>query len=149
MSRCPEFQKTHCKSCDTPCRLMITHTIESYRIASQKKTKSNLQIQRICQNSNSWLLKQTSKQHTLWSCLICCANLKWIRRVSVKMQGGHDAVHRRTDGQGETSILPFQLCWSRGYNDIALNCQLGSLNNPHFIWKCSIKPFLFFFYTFL
>ena len=29
---------------DTPCRLMITHTIESYRIPSQKKTKSKLQI---------------------------------------------------------------------------------------------------------
>ena len=29
---------------DTPRRLMITHTIESYWIPSQKKTKSNLQI---------------------------------------------------------------------------------------------------------
>ena len=29
---------------DTPHRLMITHTIESYWIPSQKKTKSKLQI---------------------------------------------------------------------------------------------------------
>ena len=29
---------------DTPRRLMITHTIESYWIPSQKKTKSKLQI---------------------------------------------------------------------------------------------------------
>ena len=29
---------------DTPRRLMITHTIESYCIPSQKKTKSKLQI---------------------------------------------------------------------------------------------------------
>ena len=29
---------------DTPCRLMITHSIESYLIPSQKKTKSKLQI---------------------------------------------------------------------------------------------------------
>ena len=32
------------RSEDTPCRLMITHTIESYWIPSQKKTKSKLQI---------------------------------------------------------------------------------------------------------
>ena len=29
---------------DNPCRLMITHTIESYWIPSQKKTTSKLQI---------------------------------------------------------------------------------------------------------
>ena len=32
------------RSEDTPCRLMITHIIESYWISSQKKTKSKLQI---------------------------------------------------------------------------------------------------------
>ena len=32
------------RSDDTPRRLMITHTIESYWIPSQKKTKSMLQI---------------------------------------------------------------------------------------------------------
>ena len=32
------------RSEDTPHRLMITHTIESYWIPSQKKTKSKLQI---------------------------------------------------------------------------------------------------------
>ena len=32
------------RSEDTPCRLMITHIIESYWIPSQKKTKSKLQI---------------------------------------------------------------------------------------------------------
>ena len=32
------------RSEDTPRRLMITHTIESYWIPSQKKTKSKLQI---------------------------------------------------------------------------------------------------------
>ena len=29
---------------DTPCRLMITHTIDSYWIPSRKKTKSKLYI---------------------------------------------------------------------------------------------------------
>ena len=32
------------RSEDTPRRLMITHTIKSYWIPSQKKTKSKLQI---------------------------------------------------------------------------------------------------------
>ena len=37
-------QLEHLHSEDTPHRLMITHTIESYWIPSQKKTKSMLQI---------------------------------------------------------------------------------------------------------
>ena len=60
-------------------------------------------------------------RHTFWSCLIRCANMKWIRWVLLKIQSGHDSVHRRTDrqtdGQGDTSIPPFQLRWSGGYND--------------------------------
>ena len=55
-------------------------------------------------------------RHTFWSCLIRCANMKWIRWVFLKIQSGHVSVHRRTDGQGDTSIPPFQLRWSWGYN---------------------------------
>ena len=36
-------------------------------------------------------------RHTFWSCLIRCANMKWIRLVSWKIQSGHGFVHRRTD----------------------------------------------------
>ena len=56
-------------------------------------------------------------RHTFWSCLIRCANMKWIRWVLLKIQSGQDSVHRRTDGQGDTSIPPYQLRWSGGYND--------------------------------
>ena len=56
-------------------------------------------------------------RHTFWSCLIRCENMKWIRWVLLKIQSGHDSVHRRTDGQGDTSIPPYQLRWSGGYND--------------------------------
>ena len=45
--------------------------------------------------------------HTFWSCLIGCVNIKWIRWVLLKLQSRHDSVHRWTDGQGETSIPPF------------------------------------------
>ena len=65
-------------------------------------------------------------RHTFWSCLISCANMKWIRRVLLKIQSGHDSVHRQTDGQtdgqtegrrdgqGETSIPPFNFVEARG-----------------------------------
>ena len=55
-------------------------------------------------------------RHTFWSCLIRCANMKWIRWVLLKIQSGHYSVHRRTDGQGDTSIPPFQLRWIGGIN---------------------------------
>ena len=42
--------------------------------------------------------------------------MKWIRWVLLKIQSGHNTVHRRTDGQGDTSKPPFQLRWSGGYN---------------------------------
>ena len=38
-------------------------------------------------------------RHTFWSCLIRCANMKWIRWVFLKIQSGHDSVHRQTDGR--------------------------------------------------
>ena len=43
-------------------------------------------------------------QHTFWSCLIRCTNMKWIRWVLLKIQSGHDPVHRRTDGQMDKVI---------------------------------------------
>ena len=57
-------------------------------------------------------------RHTFWSCLIRCANMIWIRWVLLKIQSGHDSVHRWTDGQGDTSIPPFQPRWSGGYNKV-------------------------------
>ena len=84
------------RSEDTPCRLMITHTIESYWISSQKKTKSKLQI------FEFWNGHYT--RHTFWSCLIRCANMKWIRWVLLKIQSRHDSIHRWTDGQTDKVI---------------------------------------------
>ena len=50
-------------------------------------------------------------RHTNLSCLIRCVNMKWIWQVLLKIQSGHDSVHRRTDGwtdgQGVTSIPLF------------------------------------------
>ena len=81
-----------------PHLLIITHTIDSYWIPSQTKTKSNLQIYRICQISNVWIKTNYTRQ-TCCSCLITCVNMKWIRRVFLKMESGYHSVHSRTDGQ--------------------------------------------------
>ena len=62
MRFCPENWKKlqqleRLRSEDTPHHLMITHTIESYWIPSQKKTKSKLQIYKIRQNFKKLLDK--------------------------------------------------------------------------------------------
>ena len=38
-------------------------------------------------------------RHTFGSCLIRCANMKWIQWVLLKIQSWHDSVHRRTGRQ--------------------------------------------------
>ena len=79
-------------------------------------------------------LNKHCTRHTFGSCLIRCSNMKWIRWVLLKIQSGHDSVHRqtgrRTDGQGETSIPPFQLRWSEGYNK--MTCASRVWINKHF-----------------
>ena len=108
--QCELEQLEHLRSEDTPHRLVITHTIESYWIPSQKKTKSKLQILNL-QIFLFWNGHYT--RHTLWCCSIRCANMKWIRWVLLKIQSGHDSVHRRTDGQTDKVILR----WSWGYKN--------------------------------
>ena len=102
-----------------PSRPMITHTItmDSYQIPCHNKTNSKLQIPKICQTFK--FCNNLYTQHTFWSCLIRCANMKWIRLVSLwKIQSGHDFVHRRTGGRqadGRTTWnqnTPFQLRWN-------------------------------------
>ena len=75
-------------------------------------------------------------RHTSWSCLIRCANMKWIRWVLLKIQSGHDSVHRRTDGQGDTSIPPYQLRWSGGYNKLV---DLFDLDHWLCLWPWVIR----------
>ena len=77
-----------------PRRLMITHTIEVKRKQSQTyKFKEFAKILKF----EFWNKQYT--RHTFLNCLIRCANMKWIRWVLLKIQSGHDSVHRRTDGQ--------------------------------------------------
>ena len=86
-------------------------------------------------------------RHTFWSCLIRCANMKWIRRVLLKIQSGHDSVnrHRWTDGQGETSIPHFQLRRSGGLGWVGMGGVGGGRykntystnSSDHPLWRLS------------
>ena len=101
-----QLEPLHSKN--TPCCPMITHTIDSFQIPSQNKTKSKLQIWKICQKFKFWNFAiNFYMRHTFWSCLIRCVNMKWIWLVLWKLRRGHDSVYRRTDGWRETSIPPF------------------------------------------
>ena len=75
------------------------------------------------------ILKKMSTRHTC-CCLIRFVNIKWIRWVLLKIQSGHDSVHRRADGQGETSVPFFQFRWlgSGGYKKQALGYTAA--------WQC-------------
>ena len=84
--------------------------------------------------SNFPILKQTVQMTCLWSFLIRCANIKWIRRVLLKIQRRHDSVQRRTDGQGETSIPPpfnFIEAWGIKILKVVLCicCQVTTIND--------------------
>ena len=118
---------------------MVTHTIDSYWITSQNMTKSKLQIQRICQKFIFFLFwKKLYMRHPFWSCWIRCVNMKWIHHVLWKIQSGHDSVHRqtdgRTDGQGETSIPPFNFV--RGWGGGIITWKVK------WKWKHLIKGFI-------
>ena len=72
-------------------------------------------------------------RHTFWSSLIRCANMKWIQRVLLKIQSGHDSVHRQTDGRTRwNQYTPLQLHWNGGYNNFAKKkCCLLVDDNLH------------------
>ena len=117
---------------------MITHTIGSYRIPSQNKTKSNLQISRICQHFKH-LNSALYRWHTFWSCVKRCVTMKWMRLVLLKIQSRHDSVHRGTDRQMDrwtrwNQYTPHQLRWAMVI--INLFCFHLIINNSN--W-CSLQ----------
>ena len=102
-----------------PRRPITIYTIDSYWTPIQNKTKSNLQnnYKKLPNLPIVWFWKQLGTQHTFWSWLMRCVNIEWIWWVLLKMPSEHDYVYRRTDrradgqtdGQGGTSVPPFQL----------------------------------------
>ena len=77
------------RSEDTLRRLMITHTIESYWIQVRRRQSQNYKFKEFAKISNVLILNKHYTWLTFWSCLIRCANMKWIRWVLLKIQDGH------------------------------------------------------------
>ena len=95
------------RSEDTPCRLMITHIIESYWIPSQKKTKSKLQVLRICQNCKSFNCETNFTRDTPSEVPTSIVEVtEWTRFCP------------QTDGRRETSIPRFHLRWWKNTYDV-------------------------------
>ena len=59
--------------------------------------------------------------HTFLSCLIRCANMKWIRRVLLKIQSGHVSVHRQTDGSTDRWTIKHMI---QIFKRLCLNCSM-------------------------
>ena len=80
---------------------------------SQVKTRQSqsYKFKEFAKTSNFEILKSTLHAIHLLKLFDKMCKVKWIRLVLLKIQSGHDSVHRRTDGwtdgQGETSIPPF------------------------------------------
>ena len=112
------------------------HDYPYYWVILDPKSKDRVKVTNLNNLPKFQILTFWNKlytRHTFRSCLVRCANIKWIWRVLLVLQSGHDSVHRRTDGQtdgqGETSIPPFQLRWSGGYNN-GIACDLRRLKRP-------------------
>ena len=90
----------------------IYHCILDPKSKEDKVKVTNLKNSPKFQSFEFWNGHYT--RHTFWGCLIICANMKWIRWVLLKIQSGHNSVHRRTDGQGDTVYPPFNFVESAG-----------------------------------
>ena len=79
-----------------------------------KQDKVKVTHLKICQNFIFFsILKKTLHEHTFWSCLIRCANMKWIWRVLLKIQSRHDSVHRWTDEQTDGQQMDRGTRWNQ------------------------------------
>ena len=88
------------------------HDYPFYRVMLDPKSKEDKVKVTNLKNSPKFKFFEFSNGHytghTFWSCLIRCANMKWIRWVLLKIQSGHDSVHRRTDGETDRRTRWYQ-----------------------------------------
>ena len=117
---------------DTLGALLLTWFNFNPILLSPKSKEDLVKVTNLKNLPNFWNFEFWKKyylQHTFLSCIIIYANMKWIQRVLWKTQSRHNSVHRWTDrrtdgwtdGQGETSMPPFQLHWSEGYTESNTN----------------------------
>ena len=112
-----------------PHRFMITHTIESYYIP--RRQSQSYKFEEFAKISNFWIFKQTLHATHFLKLLDQMCKYE-IDPMSIVEDTERIRFCRqtegRTDGQGETSIPPFQLRWSGGYNQC--NVQGHTLIGP-------------------
>ena len=118
---------------------MITHTIESYWIPSQKRQNQSYKFKWLAKlhfsNFEINFIRYTPSE-VAW-----CENTKWIRQVLLKIPIGHDSVHRRTDGRtadGQTDKMkpvytPFNLGEVRGVMSPLFSERFTSFNSSAFV----------------
>ena len=105
-----------------PPRRMITHKSKEDKVkVTSLKNSPKFQFFKF------WNKHYT--RHTFSSCLIRWANMKWIRQVLLKIQRGHNSVHRRTDGQMDKvkPVYPsFNFIEAGGITRVMLNTEVPS-----------------------
>ena len=119
---------------NTPRRPMITHTIDSYQIPSQNKTKWKLRIWKFAQNSNFIILQKIITRHTFWSCLVRCVNLLEMDLASiVEVTERTRFCPQTTDIWSDWETDSLCWTWSRGYNNCFahLSPRCGCHNRLH------------------
>ena len=117
-------QRERLRSNDTPAASWIPILLSHIGSQVKRRQSQSYKFKEFAKIANVTILKQSLLGTHLLKLFIRCANMKWIRRVLLNMQSGHTSVHRRTDGQGETSIPPFQLRWSGGYKNTLIHTQM-------------------------
>ena len=98
--RCKLEQLECLHSKDTPV-LPYDYPFYWFNIGSQVKTRQSqsYKFKEFAKTSNFLNFEQNYTLLTFWSCLIRYVNMKRIQEELLKMQSGHDCVHRWTDGQ--------------------------------------------------
>ena len=116
--KCDQLEQLECLRSASCLPVLLSHI--GSQVKKRQSQRQSYKFKEFAKISNFLILKQTlhMTRQTFCSCLIRCANMKWIWQVLLKIQSRHDSVHRRTDrwtdGQGGTSITPFQLPWNGG-----------------------------------
>ena len=117
---------------------MITHIIESYWIQSQNKTSQSYKFKEFAKISIFLILKQTLHVTHLLKLLdkMCKYEMDPTSIVEdTERKRFCLQTDRRTDGRSETSIPPFQPCWSGGYNNLVCSLpEVGATNSGPYGW---------------
>ena len=109
-------QLEHLHSDVTPAASWLSHIWSPVK----RRQNQSYEFKEFAKLSNFEFGNKHYTRHAFWSCLIRCANMKWIQRVLLKIQSWHDSVHRQTDGRTGVQtdkvkpVYPFQLRWGGG-----------------------------------